>query len=68
MSLAFLDDDRDRSAEFLVSLLDGSRLIGERRVERAANVQERYTAFASGARFSSSGAFDMKLRSTGFSA
>ena len=43
MSLAFLDDDRDRTAELLVALLDNPRLVRKPGVEAAAIVQERYT-------------------------
>ena len=45
MSLAFLDDNRDSPAEFPVTFLDDARLSVERRIETAANVEERYARF-----------------------
>src|SRR5262245_36313938 len=42
MSLAFLDDDGDPSAEFLVALLGNPRLGLEPRIEAAANVEDVY--------------------------
>ena len=42
MSLALLDDDRERTAKFLVTFLDNKCLIVEGRVEAAANVQKRH--------------------------
>src|SRR6516162_758751 len=43
MALAFLNDNRDPSAELLVSLLGDSRLALEPRIEAATNVEEVHT-------------------------
>src|SRR5260370_15606979 len=42
MSLAFLDDDRDLSTQFFVSLFNHPRVVVETRVETAANTDERH--------------------------
>ena len=68
VSFAFLDDDRDLSAQFLEAFFDNECLVLQPRIKMPQTCRSGTPALASGARFSSRGFFDIWLRSTGFSA
>ena len=68
MSLAFLDDDLDLAAKFLVSLLNLKRIVLEPRVEAAANMKKRHVGFGQGSEIIERLRFPEGLRMRGFSA
>ena len=64
MTLTFLDQDGDPSAELLVSLLGGPRFGSEPWIVAAADVEERHSGFGHLDKHSENGSCSLVLKSS----